>query len=121
VAFLAATAAAVIADQATKALTHSRLLNDRGSPVGLPVRWTIVLWAATVSGAAMVLLVASPSLGTVGAVGLGLALGGATSNLADRVVRGAVVDFIALWRWPAFNLADAAMVIGWVLLTGSLL
>jgi signal peptidase II len=121
VAFLAATAAAVLADQATKALTRKRVLNDRGTPVALPVRWTIALWVAVVSGTALALVVASPSLGTAGAVGLGLALGGATSNLGDRVVRGAVVDFIALWRWPAFNLADVAMAVGWTLLAGSLL
>jgi signal peptidase II len=53
-------------------------------------------------------------------VGLGLALGGATSNLADRIVRGAVADFIAVGRWPMFNLADSAMVAGTVLLAAGL-
>lgn len=54
-----------------------------------------------------------------GAVALGLLLGGALSNLADRALRGdggflsgAVVDFIDLQWWPIFNLADAAVVIG---------
>jgi signal peptidase II len=40
------------------------------------------------------------------------ALAGAASNLCDRVRRGAIVDFIAVGRWPAFNLADVAIVAG---------
>jgi signal peptidase II len=60
---------------------------------------------------------------TLGAVSLGLVLGGAIGNLADRVFRaddgwlsGAVVDFIDLRWWPVFNLADSAVVIGAILL-----
>jgi len=43
---------------------------------------------------------------------LGLLLGGALGNLADRAREGAVVDFIDPIAWPAFNLADAAIVVG---------
>ncbi len=53
------------------------------------------------------------------AVALGLVLGGASSNVADRLTRGhhgAVVDFISLRYWPTFNVADAAIVVGAVLL-----
>jgi len=50
------------------------------------------------------------------ATGLGLAIGGALGNVADRVRLGSVRDFIDVywrdWHWPAFNLADAAIVIG---------
>jgi len=47
---------------------------------------------------------------------LGLIGGGAIGNVLDRVVYGRVTDFI-VWRykqheWPAFNIADAALVIG---------
>jgi signal peptidase II len=59
----------------------------------------------------------------LGAVALGLVLGGAVGNLADRVFRaddgilsGAVVDFIDLQWWPVFNLADASIVVGALLL-----
>ena len=48
------------------------------------------------------------------AVGLGLILGGALGNLTDRVLRGplGVIDFIDFRVWPVFNAADAAIVIG---------
>jgi signal peptidase II len=45
-----------------------------------------------------------------------LLMGGALGNLADRVRDGAVTDFIDLPLWPTFNLADAAIVVGVVLL-----
>ncbi|MEV5755069.1 signal peptidase II [Actinoallomurus sp. NPDC052308] len=52
------------------------------------------------------------------AVTLGLLLGGALGNLADRMLRspgplrGHVVDWIELPHWPTFNLADSAIVCG---------
>lgn len=42
----------------------------------------------------------------------GLLLGGAVGNLVDRVVDGAVTDFIKLPHWPAFNVADIAITFG---------
>lgn len=54
------------------------------------------------------------------ASGLGLVIGGALGNVIDRLVWGAVADFfdahLAGWHWPAFNIADAAIVIGAALL-----
>ena len=43
---------------------------------------------------------------------VGLILGGALGNLADRARDGAVIDFIDPIAWPAFNFADAAIVAG---------
>lgn len=43
---------------------------------------------------------------------LGLQLGGALGNLADRLQHGYVVDFIDFKIWPVFNLADMAIVTG---------
>jgi signal peptidase II len=43
---------------------------------------------------------------------VGLVIGGALGNLADRVRMGAAVDFLDPPLWPAFNLADIAIVIG---------
>ena len=55
-------------------------------------------------------------------VGLSLVLGGAIGNLMDRVFRspgfleGAVVDFVHVGRFPTFNVADAAITIGAILI-----
>ncbi len=51
------------------------------------------------------------------AVGLGLIMGGALGNLADRALNGSgfggpVTDFIDFHVWPIFNFADSAIVIG---------
>ncbi len=43
---------------------------------------------------------------------VGLLLGGALGNLADRAREGAVIDFIDPVAWPAFNLADSCIVVG---------
>ena len=52
---------------------------------------------------------------------LGLQLGGAFGNLIDRLRLGAVTDFIDVSRWPVFNLADASIVTGLLLLAWFLL
>jgi len=54
------------------------------------------------------------------ALALGLLIGGAIGNAVDRVVYGAVFDFVSLhafgYRWYVFNLADVAVVVGVALL-----
>lgn len=49
-----------------------------------------------------------------------LLLGGAAGNLADRLIYGYVIDFfdlhVAGFHWPVFNIADAALTIGIILL-----
>jgi signal peptidase II len=50
----------------------------------------------------------------------GMLVGGAVGNLIDRVALGAVIDFIKLPLWPAFNVADMSITFGvlallWVL------
>lgn len=52
----------------------------------------------------------------LGMLGIGLLLGGASSNLIDRMAYGYIVDFIKIWIWPAFNFADVFNVIGVILL-----
>ena len=43
---------------------------------------------------------------------IGVVLGGALGNLADRARDGAVIDFIDPSFWPAFNVADMGVVLG---------
>lgn len=57
--------------------------------------------------------------------GLGMILGGAVGNLIDRARFGYVIDFVDLYRgdfhWPTFNLADAAISVGIVLLAADMI
>ena len=41
-----------------------------------------------------------------------LIIGGAISNLIDRIVYGSVIDFINFYFWPIFNIADSAITVG---------
>jgi signal peptidase II len=70
------------------------------------------------------LLVAGQGSSTACA-GIALLLGGATGNVTDRIIHGAVTDFLEVWigsyRWPAFNVADSAITIGAILLIVDLL
>jgi signal peptidase II len=57
--------------------------------------------------------------------GFALILGGAAGNVVDRILYGHVTDFLLFYvrdyQWPAFNVADSAIVIGSVLLALGLL
>jgi signal peptidase II len=95
-------------------LTH---IYNTGTAFGIlkNASWFFILFAAAVS----VFLILrhkffSPELQPV----LGLILGGALGNLLDRLLYGAVIDFIDFGFWPAFNIADGAVSIAvvWLLL-----
>jgi signal peptidase II len=72
------------------------------------------LLAAAIVGALLIWLWRAPSGLVAGAIGL--VIGGAIGNVADRLRLGAVVDFLdvhaGIWHWPAFNLADSAICVG---------
>ena len=73
----------------------------------------VVLVAAVVAGVTTALFLAPPKYRPA----LGVILGGAVGNLVDRLrFGGAVVDFIGVYGWPSFNLADAAIVAGTLIL-----
>jgi signal peptidase II len=84
-----------------------------------PSEWKIVL---LIIFSLMALVVVSALLWKSGhrltstGVGLSLILGGAIGNLWDRIVSRHVVDFLLVYvghyQWPAFNVADSAIVIG---------
>lgn len=101
-------------------LTHAK---NTGVAFGLfsdsPAPWKTGL-LILVSVALLVTVVAivwrSRRLPWESGIGLALILGGALSNLVDRVRAGRVVDFVDVYvrsyHWPAFNLADSAIVVG---------
>jgi len=73
----------------------------------------VVLVAAVATGVSVALVLSPPRYRPA----LGVVLGGAVGNLIDRLrFDGAVVDFVAVYGWPSFNVADAAIVVGTVLL-----
>jgi signal peptidase II len=97
--------------------------HNPGAAFGLfsdsPAPWKTAL-LIVVSSLLLAMVVAvlwrSPRLRWEAGVGLALILGGALSNLFDRIRLGRVVDFIDVYcrshHWPTFNLADSAIVVG---------
>jgi signal peptidase II len=119
----------VLADQATKQWADTGI--ERGDHVnvflGLDLtntRNTGVAFGALQGGGALVTVLIAISLtalvvyfalhATVPMLWLpvGMLLGGALGNLADRAREGGVIDFIDPVAWPAFNLADTAITLG---------
>ncbi|MGI8810019.1 MAG: signal peptidase II [Acidimicrobiales bacterium] len=134
---MAVAAAVLVLDALTKQWAITALADGPIHLVG-PARLALVFNKAGAFGlggafipflavAALVLVVVMVTVGTASArpstaVALGLVLGGAFGNVADRVFRapgflqGAVVDFVDVGFWPVFNLADSAISCGCVLL-----
>jgi signal peptidase II len=129
-----ATAGVVVAlDQVTKQLANANV--DRGEKAsvfpGLEIantRNTGVAFGVLEGGGVVVAVLIGISLALLIAYFLrhsdlpwlwlpvGMLLGGALGNLADRAREGAVIDFIDPVAWPAFNVADACIVVGVFLL-----
>ncbi len=86
---------------------------------GGPVATTLVVFVIVLVVLAAALR-ATPGLATVG---LGLLLGGGASNEVDRLVHSPnqVTDFISVGWFPVFNLADAAVTVGFVILVIAML
>jgi signal peptidase II len=135
---VAVAAAVLLTDQLTKAWAVNAL-DDHD----IDLVWTLRLhltfnggmafsqgrgWGPVISIVALVVVVvllASLRKGgsVVSAVAVGLVVGGAAGNVVDRLFRsgsgflgGEVVDFIDFQWWPVFNVADACIVIGGILL-----
>lgn len=96
-------------------LTH---VTNAGGAFGLFPNQALFLTGASIMGIAVLLLFyrSHPWPGRLVRLSLGLQLGGAAGNLADRLRLGEVVDFVDVGAWPVFNLADASIVIGIILL-----
>lgn len=132
-------AAVVLADQLTKWWVVDRLMSgpvhviwrldfvlstNTGSAFSLfqGAAGVIVVVAIALVAVLLVLVWRAPTLGR--AAILGLILGGALGNLADRLFRdlhGGVVDFVDFHFFPSFNVADSCITVGCILLVISLL
>lgn len=87
--------------------------------LGQSVPWFFAV--VTLIVAVLIVATAFRHVSPIAGLALGLVLGGALGNLTDRLTRGErfdghVVDFIDLQVWPVFNLADAAIVVGAIVL-----
>jgi signal peptidase II len=134
----------LVLDLFTKYLALERLLPGRPTPVidgffsltlvmnpglafgmlaGTPAGWRWLVALLSIGALAVLAVVGLrllPTGGRLTPLALGLIFGGAVGNLIDRARFGAVVDFLDFyWRgyhWPAFNVADASISVGVVLL-----
>jgi signal peptidase II len=132
---LATAGVVLLLDQVTKILAAESLANDRSVEVlgsllrlGLKMNegaafslsWGGPVVLALLSGVAVValgyLLLSGRVPDRTLALCLGSIMGGAAGNLIDRILHGAVIDFIdigaASWRWPTFNIADIGITLG---------
>lgn len=117
-------------DQATKALALSSLVPGEpvnvffGLDLGLSRNTGIAFGALAGASDALIVVLVAVAVGVLLAfftiraarpllwLPVGMVLGGALGNTIDRARTGAVIDFIDPSFWPAFNLADAAIVVG---------
>ena len=82
-------------------------------------RWFFTGVAVVASGVIVWMLRSHPGQ-KLFSFSLACILGGAIGNVIDRIAYGHVIDFLDFhwrgWHWPAFNLADSAIVAGAALL-----
>jgi signal peptidase II len=96
---------------------------NTGSIFGLFYGHTELFIALGIAASVVILvfLYYFPPATTLGTLSFALILGGAVGNLIDRIRLGYVIDFIrihwqAIFFWPAFNIADAALTVGILML-----
>lgn len=131
----------LILDQLTKIVAKNSLFEGVSQPVTSFLNWTLVYnsgaafsflaqaggwqrWFFTgvgiVAALIMIWLIRKNYHQTIFSLALSLVLSGAIGNVIDRIIYGAVVDFVDVhymgWHWPAFNIADSAITIGVILL-----
>ena len=98
-----------------------RFVSNSGAAFSLLDGFGSVIGLIAIAAAVFIFLVAVKVESTGETVALGLVLGGALGNLADRAFRGdgfldgGVVDFVDFSFFPAFNVADSAITIGAIL------
>ena len=120
-------AGVIIADQGVKALMRMidpsvsvipgfldiATTTNTGAAFGLLAGYP---WLVTLLSIVIIVLLAGVFVREKGSslftASFGLIIGGALSNLIDRLVFGAVLDFIAFSFWPSFNIADSCICVG---------
>jgi len=104
--------------KAIPGVLHITLVLNDGAAFGLfkgrAVLFVFISLAVIISIAAY--LFKNRRLDRMASIGLGLILGGALGNLADRITIGRVVDFLDFRVWPVFNIADSCITIGTVVI-----
>ena len=96
---------------------------NTGSAFGLFQGFTDILIIFSFVGIALVryLFLRSEAQSDFYKLGLAMIFSGAVGNLIDRIINGAVVDFISVGWWPVFNIADSSISVGMVVLGFSIL
>jgi signal peptidase II len=128
--FFLVVALVIALDQVTKEIVRSNLafgeafpdegivriihVANSGAAFGILQGQTLFLTVTTFLGLLAILLyyLYPPMEHGLLRTALGLQLGGAVGNLVDRIRLGEVTDFIDFRYWPAFNVADSAIVVG---------
>jgi len=84
------------------------------------VHWSLIGFGSLAALVVLIFLIRLGDKFTLATIALALILGGALGNLHDRILYGAVVDFIEVhifaYHFPDFNVADSAIVTGACLL-----
>jgi len=101
-----------------KGIFHFTLVENKGAAFGVfPGYSSFFLIVSFIAIFLIIYLFFKKKLeGKLGEISLGLILGGTLGNLYDRLVYGAVIDFLDFRIWPVFNLADSAITVGIILL-----
>lgn len=132
---------ALFLDQASKWFIRTQVLAEQSSQEILPFFNLVNVWnhgvsfglfrasediavmmliavAVVITAVFFVMLRQAETLWT--ALACGLVIGGSIGNIIDRIRFGAVYDFLDVlivnYHWPAFNVADSAIVIGIILI-----
>ena len=101
-----------------KNIFHLTYLNNTGSAFSVFQGYNLffVIFSAVVIGGIIYYLKNVKENEKLTQFAVGLLLGGTIGNLVDRILVGAVTDFIDFRIWPVFNIADSAVTVSVILL-----